>query len=117
MGKANGPYQRYSVQFAVDTRDLNCPSTADGAYHCAMEAVIFVYDGDGTLEIMQFAGLKADLPADKYTLLLQAGFRFHQEISVPVKGEYFCGSACTMRLEQSWRSGDAGCFDQQAAPC
>jgi len=89
VGKANGPYQRYSVQFAVDTRDLNCPSTADGAYHCAMEAVIFVYDGDGTLEIMQFAGLKADLPADKYTLLLQAGFRFHQEISVPAKGEYF----------------------------
>jgi hypothetical protein len=54
-----------------------------------MEAVIFVYDGDGTLEIMQFAGLKADLPADKYTALLQAGFRFHQEISVPAKGEYF----------------------------
>jgi hypothetical protein len=89
VGKVKGPYQRYSVQFGIDTQDLACTATQDNVHHCALETAIFVYDADGDLLNTQTTGLHADLPVDRYAAIAQSGMRFKQEISVPVKGEYF----------------------------
>ncbi len=87
--KAKGPYRRYAVLFGVDGHDVACATTPDGDHQCALDAVIFVYDADGTLLNSQGIGLNAKIPADKYASILQIGIRFRQEISVPVKGETF----------------------------
>ena len=54
-----------------------------------MESIIFVYDADGVLFNTQTGRLTADIPAARFASLMQSGIRFRQEISVPVKGEYF----------------------------
>jgi hypothetical protein len=51
--------------------------------------MIFVYDADGVLFNTQSGRIAADIPASRFASLLQSGIRFRQEISVPVKGEYF----------------------------
>lgn len=87
--KTKGPYRRFAVLFGVDAHDIECTATPDGLHQCALDAVIFVYDADGTLLNSQSIGLNAKIPADKYASILQTGIRFRQEISVPVKGETF----------------------------
>ncbi len=87
--KTKGPYQRYTVQFGVDAHDIDCPATADGVHHCELEFVIIVYDVDGTLLNSMGGGIRANIPAENYAVIRQTGMRFHQDISVPVKGESF----------------------------
>jgi hypothetical protein len=87
--KTKGPYRRYAVQFGIDAHDVECAATPDGIHQCAFDAVIFVYDADGTLLNSQSIGLNAKIPADKYASILQTGIRFSQQISVPLKGETF----------------------------
>lgn len=87
--KTKGPYRRFAVLFGVDGHDVECATTPDGIHHCELDAVIFVYDADGTLLNSQSIGLNAKIPADKYASILQTGIRFRQDISVPVKGENF----------------------------
>jgi VWFA-related protein len=89
VGKTKGPYRRYTVLFGISAHDAACEATADGIHHCDVESMIFVYDADGNLRNTQTTGMKADLPADRYATLLQSGIRLRQEISVPVKGDFF----------------------------
>jgi len=87
--KTTGPYRRYTVLFSIDAKAIECAPTPDGAHHCALESLIFVYDTDGAL-LNSHGGLsKIDIPASRFASILQSGIRFHQEISVPVKGETF----------------------------
>ncbi len=89
IGKTTGPYRRYAVLFGIDTRDLDCAATPDAIHHCAIEAVIFVYDADGTLLNTAGGELHLDLPADEYADRLKAGIHFAEHVSVPEKGESF----------------------------
>lgn len=87
--KTKGPYQRFTIQFGINTADLGCTATPAGVRHCALTAMIFVYDADGALLNSTGGGIHTDVPADQYAGLLKSGIRFHQDISVPVKGEFF----------------------------
>jgi hypothetical protein len=87
--KTKGPYQRFTVQFGINSADLGCTATPAGVRHCALTAMIFVYDADGALLNSTGGGIHTDVPADQYAGLLKSGIRFHQDISVPVKGEFF----------------------------
>ena len=87
--KTKGPYQRFTVQFGINTADLGCTAPPAGVHHCAFVAMIFVYDADGVLLNSTGGGIHTDVPADQYAGLLKSGIRFHQDISVPVKGEFF----------------------------
>lgn len=51
--------------------------------------MILVYDPDGILVNSVIGGIHADIPPDQFLSILQTGLRFHQDISVPVKGETF----------------------------
>jgi hypothetical protein len=89
IGTTQGPYRRYTVLLGMDARDVECIPAAEGAHHCVLEAVIFVYDADGVLLNSVAGGISADFSADKFASLQQNGFHFHQDISVPVIGASF----------------------------
>ncbi len=88
-GKVKGPYQRYTVNYTADAGDIGYKLTPDGVHHCALQFMTYVYDGDGNLITSQGTGAKADIPASAYASVQKNGFRIKQEISVPVKGEYY----------------------------
>jgi len=87
--KAKGPYQTYSVTFAADPKDIEFSPDAKGVRHISIEFVTFVYDADGGLIVSQGDKLAADISPEKYTAIRHSGVQYRQEISVPVKGEYF----------------------------
>ena len=87
--KLSGPYRRYSVIFLTNPREVNWTPTPDGVHHCSLEFLTFLYDADGQLVNMQTNGIGANIPADKFSLLLKQNLQYRQEISVPAKGEYY----------------------------
>ena len=89
VGSTQGPYRRYAVQLGMDARDVECTPAAEGAHHCVLESVIFVYDADGVLLNTVAGGISTDFSADQFALLQRNGFHFHQDISVPVIGASF----------------------------
>jgi hypothetical protein len=87
--KLKGPYRRFTVFYAVRTNDLQCEATADGAHHCSVAFLTFVYDADGVLLNQQTNGFKASFGPERYAALLRSGITYRQEVSVPVRGESF----------------------------
>jgi VWFA-related protein len=90
--KATGPYRRYNVSYVAPLSDIRCPIAPDGALVCALQFEARVYDSDGALINTQNNQFKATVTAQHYASLRQGPhpeFRFQQEISVPVKGEYY----------------------------
>jgi len=84
-----GPYRRYSVNLAAGLHGISFAQTADGRRHGSLEFVIFVYDNDGKLVNSLGTPIKADFDNAQYLKVLQHGIPFHEEVSVPAKGEYF----------------------------
>jgi VWFA-related protein len=87
--KLSGPFRRYKVTFLANPRVVNCAAGADGLHHCALAFLTFVYDGDGVLVNMQINDLTFNIPPEKYADAMSHNFVYRQEISVPVKGEYY----------------------------
>lgn len=91
--KVKGPYQRYSVHYIAHQRDIKCPAGPGGVNICAVEFAVCVYDADGRLINSLGNEIKANINSTYYAALrkpgLDPGFQYHQEISVPVKGEYY----------------------------
>jgi VWFA-related protein len=88
--KTRGPYQRYAVDYAADTRHIQFTANPDGTFKVTLEFAVLVYDDQGKLynSISKTAGAD-NITATKKTTMLKNGMQFHQEISVPVKGHYF----------------------------
>jgi VWFA-related protein len=87
--KASGPYRRYNINFITNPSEVNCPTTPDGVHHCALEFLTFVYDADGTLLNMQTNAVNVGFSDADYASLLKRRLSFHQQISVPAKGEFY----------------------------
>ncbi len=87
--KISGPYRRYSVIFVTNPREVNWTPTPDGVHHCTLEFLTFVYGVDGKLVNMQTNSVSANIGADKFAALLKQNLQYQQQISVPVKGEYY----------------------------
>ena len=87
--KLSGPYRRYKVTFIANPKVVNCAADADGSRHCTLAFLTFVYDGDGVLVNMQTNELTFNIPPEKYAEAMNHNFVYRQEISVPVKGEYY----------------------------
>jgi VWFA-related protein len=88
-GKVSGPFRRYTVQFIINPSQLGCVVMPDGSHHCTLEFRTFVYDAAGALVNLQANVLSGDIPAAKYADLFHRSLGYFQQISVPVKGEYF----------------------------
>jgi len=89
----NGPYKQYGVDLVPDAHSVSCPATANGSRRCALELTTYVYNSDGQVLITANNSIRATLlPAD-YAKLQTTGMAFHQQISVPVKGQYYLRTA------------------------
>jgi VWFA-related protein len=88
-GKVSGPFRRYTVQFIINPSQLGCVAMPDGSHHCTLEFRTFAYDADGALVNLQANVLSGDIPGAKYADLFHRNLGYFQQISVPVKGEYF----------------------------
>jgi len=87
--KSSGPYRRYTITYIANPRQVHCDPTPDGVHHCALQFLSVVYDQDGNVIVQQGNGIHADLPADRYAALIKGNLSYRQQISVPVKGEFF----------------------------
>jgi len=87
--KVSGPYRRYAVTFITSPKEVNWTVAPDGAHHCTLEFMTFVYDGDGMLLNTQSNGIGAAVPDAKFAALESGNLRYVQQISVPAKGEYY----------------------------
>jgi VWFA-related protein len=88
-----GPYRLYSVHYIADQRDIECPSGPGGENVCTLQFVACVYDAEGRLINTQLNQIRTTITASYYAAFRQSGlhpgFQYQQEISVPVKGEYY----------------------------
>jgi VWFA-related protein len=87
--KANGPFRRYSVNYAINAADLSFLRQADGKISAEFDLVIFVFNANGDLInlLKNTAHLGGSL--DEIRKSIVQGVLCHQEISAPAKGEYF----------------------------
>jgi VWFA-related protein len=86
--KIQGPYRRYDIDYAADSRAA-ITQTPDGIYHLDVRFLTYVYDQDGNLINYADNSAHANLSPEIYAGILQRGLPYHQEISVPVKGQYY----------------------------
>jgi hypothetical protein len=89
IAKLQGPYRRYSVNYAVNPSDVNFVRTPDGKVHADLDLFVFVYTADGQLinalsDEMHIAASLEDIKK-----AVTHGLTWHQEVSAPAKGEYF----------------------------
>ena len=87
--KINGPYRRYTVEFRVSPRSIDCAATPDGVHHCTLDFASFLYDVDGALLNSQTNSIRVNLSSAQFASALNTFFNYRQQISVPVKGEYY----------------------------
>jgi VWFA-related protein len=87
--KISGPYHSYTSTFVVNPKDLRCDALPDGQHHCQAEFLTFVYDSDGKLVNMQMNDINASFSSEKYAVFLKKPLAYRQQVSVPVKGEYY----------------------------
>jgi VWFA-related protein len=86
--KIQGPFRRYDIDYAADSRAA-ITQTPDGVYHLDVRFLAYVYDQDGNLINFADNSAHAALSSATYAELLKHGLPYHQEISVPVKGQYY----------------------------
>jgi VWFA-related protein len=91
--KVEGPFKSYGVDLVPDPHAVNCKPEPNGNRHCQLEIWTFVYNADGQKLITASNRVRTMLTPTDYQRLLTGGMAFHQEISVPVKGQYFIRTA------------------------
>ena len=91
--KVEGPYKEYGVDIVPDPHAVTCRQDANGIRHCAIEVWTYVYDRDGQLLVTVGNRIYRGLDQAAYQRLLAGGMAFHQEVSVPVKGEHYLRTA------------------------
>src|SRR6185437_15259823 len=84
-----GPYRFYRVAYATDPKELHFDTTPDGVRHALLECITYVYDANGNLVDAVANAVNATVPPAAYAQLQRTGVPFHQQISVPDKGDYY----------------------------
>lgn len=87
--KTKGPYRRYAIDIAADPRAVLLTSSSGSSYQGAIEFVTCVYDQDGNVINLEQNTAHANLTPAAYAEFLRHGIPWHQEVSVPVKGDYY----------------------------
>ena len=84
-----GPFRRYAVDIAADARDIQITPTPDGHYQFHVEVLTCVYDPYGVLINTAVEKVHGNLSLSTYANMKHTGLPFHEEISVPVSGQYY----------------------------
>lgn len=80
--------RRYAVDFAVAPNDIAYTTTPDGNRHFHIEFITVAYRSDGAVANRTANDLKGSLTPAQFARLQQTGFPYHQEINLPLKGDY-----------------------------
>jgi VWFA-related protein len=114
--KAHGPWQRYAIDYAADARHIQFVPNGDGTFKVSLEFAVLVYDNQGKLynSISKIAGADSVTAAKKATML-KSGMQFHQEISVPVKGDYYIRAGIHDRVNDAMGAVEMDVDDVKAA--
>ena len=91
--KVEGPFRRFLLDSETDLGGLFWTVTPDGNRLCEVEFVTFVYDANGFMVDAVDTPVKIDFTPARFAALARTGLPFHQEVSVPLKGEYFLRTA------------------------
>lgn len=84
----HGPFRRYGVDFAVLPLDISYTLTPDAIRHGVVEFVTVVYPPDGLLANRTSETIRLQLTPEQFAASVKGGLLFHQEISVPMKGDF-----------------------------
>jgi VWFA-related protein len=87
--KVKGPFKNYEITIAANPADVSFPSTTKGNRFAALEFITYVYDQDGGLIVLKDDHAHDEMTPQKYSQMLHGSIYWHQEISVPVKGQYY----------------------------
>jgi hypothetical protein len=88
-----GPFKDYGVDLVPDPHAISCPASDDGNLHCAVQVATYVYNPEGVLLVTTTANARTALKPEEYAQMLHSGMAFHEDISVPVKGQYYLRTA------------------------
>ena len=83
-----GPYRRYTIDIAADPSSINIQRAPDGNYHALLQFLTYVYDQDGNLINVESNPVRGTYSPTVYRQILSTGIPYHEEISVPLKGDY-----------------------------
>ena len=89
VDKAHGPFRRYSVSYAISPSDITFLRTSDGKIRANFEIAVFVFNPEGLLVNSVTSDLHIGATLDEIKTNVAKGIQYHQEISAPIKGEYF----------------------------
>jgi VWFA-related protein len=91
--KVQGPFKAFGVDLVPDPRAVSCRQEPSGNRHCSVEVWTFIYNSDGEKLITASNRLHTYMTPADYAQMLKGGIAFHQEISVPVRGQYYLRTA------------------------
>ena len=84
-----GPYRRYTIDFAADPRAMAFVDTPEGTHHDNIAFISYLYDSDNKVINTTSATISANLKYTPAEIAAHGGIPFHQQISVPAKGQYY----------------------------
>ena len=87
--KFDGPYRRYGIDYAASPREIVFTKSPDGYYQTDIEFQTYVYDQDGKLFNAIEDRKHGNLPPDAFADTMHHGVLWHQEVSVPLKGDFY----------------------------
>lgn len=91
--KIKPPFRRYAVDIAADAHDIHITPTRDSHYLFSTEVITCVYDTNGVLINTVIQKAHGNLSPSTFANMAHTGLPFHQEISVPVDGQYYLRTA------------------------
>jgi len=91
--KIQGPFKAFGVDLVPDPKAVSCRQEPSGNRHCSVEVWTFIYNTDGDKLITASNRLHTYMTPAQYAEMLKGNLAFHQEISVPVRGNYFLRTA------------------------
>jgi VWFA-related protein len=86
---AKGAQNSYSVDFAVDLKDLRLTRYTDGSHRGTLNVSLIAYDRYGRIAGRKDQIVTLNLKPDTYDLFGKAGVQIHEEIEVPAKGQFW----------------------------
>jgi hypothetical protein len=86
--EAAGPFTRFAIDLVLDPHDFSF-TKKNGISHDDIQFITFVYDREGNLVNRYGNTVHADFKDSTYASFLSRPFAFSQDVSVPVKGDYF----------------------------
>jgi hypothetical protein len=87
--KVSPPFERYVLNVAALPQAFTFKRDTPGQVHMAARLVTRVYSADGKLLNEATVNAIGDIPDARYQNVMTNGVQFKQEISVPLKGDYF----------------------------